>query len=147
MRAGFNGLIAYLANAGCLPGDSDEDRLRKAVLAFLAAIGAAAGFIWGCMYLAFGLPFSALMPLACSVFASAGLVIFIRTHRYVPEKIRTVGDNYFAVAGAPIARADHAEAAAEFALAMLQVLQSQPDDPMRKEIGTIYSRPWTRVRL
>jgi class 3 adenylate cyclase len=41
------------------------------------------------------------------------------------EKIKTIGDAYMAVAGIPIARNDHAEAAADMALEMLRVL---PED-------------------
>lgn len=39
--------------------------------------------------------------------------------RYGLEKIKTIGDAYMAVAGAPDARADHVRAAADMALAML----------------------------
>ena len=38
------------------------------------------------------------------------------------EKIKTIGDSYMAVAGAPVARTDHAIAAAELATGMLDVL-------------------------
>ena len=38
--------------------------------------------------------------------------------RYGLEKIKTIGDAYMAVAGLPVARADHAQAAAAMALAM-----------------------------
>jgi class 3 adenylate cyclase len=40
--------------------------------------------------------------------------------RYGLEKIKTIGDAYMAVAGAPVPMADHAAAAADAALAMLQ---------------------------
>jgi guanylate cyclase len=39
--------------------------------------------------------------------------------RFGLEKIKTIGDAYMAVAGAPVARADHVRAAADMALAML----------------------------
>jgi class 3 adenylate cyclase len=39
------------------------------------------------------------------------------------EKIKTIGDAYMVVAGAPEARADHAEAMAEFALDMLEAMK------------------------
>jgi class 3 adenylate cyclase len=42
--------------------------------------------------------------------------------RYGLEKIKTVGDAYMAVAGAPQPRADHAQAAADMALAIRDVL-------------------------
>lgn len=82
MRGGFNRLFAYLSSAACLPGDSEEDRLRKAVLILLSAAWSVAGLLWGCIYLAFGLPLSASIPLGYSVFAAAGLALFIRTRRY-----------------------------------------------------------------
>ena len=39
------------------------------------------------------------------------------------EKIKTIGDGYMAAAGLPTATADHAEAAADFALAMREVVR------------------------
>jgi class 3 adenylate cyclase len=54
------------------------------------------------------------------------------------EKIKTVGDAYMAVAGAPTARPDHAEAAAELALAILGVAEELrwPDGrPIQVRIG------------
>ena len=39
------------------------------------------------------------------------------------EKIKTIGDAYMAAAGVPLPRADHAEAMADFALAMLAALE------------------------
>jgi adenylate cyclase len=39
--------------------------------------------------------------------------------RHGLEKIKTIGDAYMAVAGAPVARPDHAQAAADMALAMM----------------------------
>jgi class 3 adenylate cyclase len=54
------------------------------------------------------------------------------------EKIKTVGDAYMVVAGAPEPREDHAEAAAEMALAMLGAMTGSewPDgQPMQVRIG------------
>jgi adenylate cyclase len=47
------------------------------------------------------------------------------TERYGLEKIKTVGDAYMAVAGVPTARSDHAEAAAELALALRMQVASR----------------------
>jgi class 3 adenylate cyclase len=58
--------------------------------------------------------------------------------RYGLEKIKTVGDAYMAVAGAPTPRADHAEAATQTALAMLDELQGArwpSGDPIVVRIG------------
>lgn len=54
------------------------------------------------------------------------------------EKIKTIGDAYMVAAGLPTPRADHAEAIAEMALAMQQVVQSfQADsgEPLAIRIG------------
>jgi adenylate cyclase len=40
------------------------------------------------------------------------------------EKIKTIGDAYMAAAGLPVPRPDHAEAIADFALAMLDTLEA-----------------------
>ena len=60
------------------------------------------------------------------------------THRYGLEKIKTIGDAYLVVGGLPVARADHAEAVAEMALAMGPALQSVCEArglPLRLRIG------------
>jgi guanylate cyclase len=54
------------------------------------------------------------------------------------EKIKTVGDEYMAVAGAPVPRADHASAAIGLAHDMLGVLEQAPrslDAPLQLRIG------------
>ncbi|HEX4743124.1 MAG TPA: adenylate/guanylate cyclase domain-containing protein [Candidatus Limnocylindria bacterium] len=45
--------------------------------------------------------------------------------RYGVEKIRTIGDNWMGVAGAPVARPEHAASAARLALAMLAYVESR----------------------
>ena len=58
--------------------------------------------------------------------------------RFGLEKIKTVGDAYMAVAGAPEPRPDHAQAAAEMALAMLERLADArwpSGDPIAVRIG------------
>lgn len=45
--------------------------------------------------------------------------------RHGVEKIRTIGDNWMGVAGAPVARPDHATSAARLALAMLAYVESR----------------------
>lgn len=54
------------------------------------------------------------------------------------EKIKTVGDEYMAVSGAPEARADHAPAAVRLARGMLAAVQDArrgPDAPLELRIG------------
>lgn len=74
--------IYILANAGSLPGDTAEQRLRKAVLVFLASIYCIAGAFWGITYFALGLPFSGSIPIGYAVVSSASLCYFFRTKRY-----------------------------------------------------------------
>lgn len=54
------------------------------------------------------------------------------------EKIRTIGDSYFVAGGIPVARKDHAEAIAEFALDIQEVITSfqwPNGDPLHLRIG------------
>jgi len=58
--------------------------------------------------------------------------------RYALEKIKTVGDAYMAVAGVPTPRPDHAEAAAEMALAILEHVEDArwpSGDPIVVRVG------------
>jgi guanylate cyclase len=48
------------------------------------------------------------------------------TDRFGLEKIKTLGDGYVAVAGAPVERRDHAEAVADFALAVRDEISGRP---------------------
>jgi class 3 adenylate cyclase len=54
--------------------------------------------------------------------------------RHGVEKIRTIGDGYMAVSGAPERRDDHAQAMARVALAMRDWLKEQ-DQPLKLRIG------------
>jgi guanylate cyclase len=55
-------------------------------------------------------------------------------HRHGVEKIRTIGDGYMAVSGAPERRDDHAQAMARVALDMRQWLRTQ-EQPLKLRIG------------
>jgi class 3 adenylate cyclase len=58
--------------------------------------------------------------------------------RHGLEKIKTLGDGYFAAAGVPTPRPDHAEAAAEMALDMLDALRRAADEngwPLHLRVG------------
>lgn len=57
--------------------------------------------------------------------------------RYGLEKIKTIGDGYQAVAGAPVVRDDHAEAVADMALAVMDEVAGRPfgGAPLRLRIG------------
>ncbi len=58
--------------------------------------------------------------------------------RYGLEKIKTIGDAYLIVGGLPTPRADHAEAVAEMALDMLEVMDQcveEGSEPFRIRVG------------
>jgi serine phosphatase RsbU (regulator of sigma subunit) len=71
-----------LQNAGGLSSDTDEQRLRKAVLIFLASICSVLGVLWGLAYWALDLPLAGSIPLSYSVISGASLFYFFRTKHY-----------------------------------------------------------------
>lgn len=74
--------IERLANAGSLPSDTSDQRLRKAILIFLASIYCIAGIIWGIAYMALRLPLSGIIPLAYSFISGLSLTYFFKTKHY-----------------------------------------------------------------
>jgi adenylate cyclase len=74
--------IARLAAAGALPTDTDEERLRKAILTFSASLIAPMAVLWGALYWALGLPAAGAIPLAYALISTLTLAYFLRTKRY-----------------------------------------------------------------
>ena len=74
--------IDQLANAGSLSSDSEEERLRKTMLVFVATLIGIAAIIWGTAYVALGLVISASIPLSYSVIAFSSFLYFLHTKRY-----------------------------------------------------------------
>ena len=74
--------IEGLSKAGSLESDSEEQRLRKAVLVFLAVIYTLAGIVWGSGYLLLGLPVSGSIPLSYSLISVISLLYFFYTKQY-----------------------------------------------------------------
>jgi serine phosphatase RsbU (regulator of sigma subunit) len=74
--------IDRLSKAGSLPTDSEAQRLRKAVLIFLASICSFLGILWGIGYFALGLELTGSIPVGYSLFSAAGLLYFFRTKSY-----------------------------------------------------------------
>ncbi|MEE9495083.1 MAG: SpoIIE family protein phosphatase [Desulfobacterales bacterium] len=81
-----NGIIEFwierLSKAGSLTTDTEEQRLRKAVLIFLAVIYTIAGIVWGFGYLLLGLPVSGGIPLSYSFISAISLLNFFKTKHY-----------------------------------------------------------------
>jgi serine phosphatase RsbU (regulator of sigma subunit) len=74
--------LERLSKAGSLTTDTDEQRLRKAVLIFLAVIYTIAGIVWGFGYLLLGLPVSGSIPLSYSFISAVSLLYFFKTKHY-----------------------------------------------------------------
>ena len=66
---------------GCLPTDSDQERVTKEVFVIIAFGATAAGIVWAAMYLALAKPWSALVPLCISVATAPTIARFMATKR------------------------------------------------------------------
>jgi adenylate cyclase len=75
--------LQRLLRTGALASDSDELRVRKAVLVLSAALMAGLSIIWVATYAALGLWTSAAIPLVYQLASVASIVVFARTHRYI----------------------------------------------------------------
>ena len=75
-------MVAWAADAGSVPTDTPEERLRKSALVLSSLLITALAFIWVGTYAALGLWLAALIPLAYQVLSVAGLAFFVRTKRY-----------------------------------------------------------------
>jgi serine phosphatase RsbU (regulator of sigma subunit) len=64
------------------PSDTDEQRLRKAVLILLAGICTILGVFWGIAYLALGRTLSGGIPLGYAAISAISLFYFFRSKRY-----------------------------------------------------------------
>jgi len=76
MKERLQELIDRLANAGSVPSDLEEERLRKAVLIFIATLIGVAAIIWGISYLRLGLPLSGSIPLSYALISFSSLIYF-----------------------------------------------------------------------
>jgi class 3 adenylate cyclase len=76
------GRFGRLAEVGALPSDSDELRLRKAVLVLSSMLMANLAFIWVATYAALGLWVSAAIPFAYQLASVSSIYAFARTRHY-----------------------------------------------------------------
>lgn len=77
-------MIERLANAGSLPADSPEMRLRKASLVLSAVLITGLSFVWVILYFSKGLPVSGSIPLAYQVVTAFSISAFFVTKRFRP---------------------------------------------------------------
>jgi adenylate cyclase len=79
---GLGGLVERLANAGAMPADSPEVRLRKASLVLSAVLITGLSFVWVILYFSKGLPVSGSIPLAYQVVTAFSIGAFFVTKRF-----------------------------------------------------------------
>jgi adenylate cyclase len=77
------GWLRRLAEIGVLPSDSEELRVRKAVLVLSSTLMASLAFVWVATYAALGLWVSAAIPFAYQVASAVSIYTFARTRRYL----------------------------------------------------------------
>ncbi len=74
--------LSRLANAGSKPTDTEDPRLRKATLTFLATIYCILSGLWCVAYLVLGLPLAACILLGYGLVSACTILFFFRTKRY-----------------------------------------------------------------
>jgi len=72
---------ARLLEIGCLPSDTDQERVTKQVFVVIGLGAAVAGVVWAVMYAGLGRPLTGLIPLVVSVAVGAVFVRFVVTKR------------------------------------------------------------------
>jgi len=75
-------LLGLAATIGANPSDSEEMRLRKALLVVLALLISLLAVGWGLIYIIFGEPLGGAIPLSYTVLSLASVVLFTLTRRY-----------------------------------------------------------------
>jgi class 3 adenylate cyclase len=80
-RAALADRLRRVLAIGCLPTDSDQERVTKEVFVVVSGGAALAGVVWAVMYAALGKPLSGLIPLALTVEVGAIMARFVRTKK------------------------------------------------------------------
>jgi adenylate cyclase len=75
--------LERLSEIGRLPSDSDELRLRKAVLVLSSTLMASLAFFWVVTYAVLGLWVAAAIPFVYQLASAASIYTFARTRRYL----------------------------------------------------------------
>ena len=74
--------FAYLGRYGAEPGDSQELRLQKTLLLASSLMLGVLAVIWGLVYLSFGKPLAAAIPLLYACLSAISIAIYVAYHRY-----------------------------------------------------------------
>ena len=80
-RAALAHRLRRVLEIGCLPTDSDQERVAKEVFVVTGLGAGLAGVVWAVMYAALGKPLSSLIPLVITVVLVAIFARFVETKR------------------------------------------------------------------
>jgi class 3 adenylate cyclase len=74
--------LAPFATIGAVPGETEDQRLRRVLLVGLALVISVLAIVWGLVYIAFGEPLGGAIPLTYTVLSLMSVVVFTVTRRY-----------------------------------------------------------------
>jgi len=80
-REALSRQLRRILEIGCLPTDSDQEKVTKEVFVVVGVGAAVAGVVWALMYAALGKPLSSLIPLAISIAVVPIFARFLATKR------------------------------------------------------------------
>jgi adenylate cyclase len=80
-RAALSRQVRRILEIGCLPTDSDQERVAKELFVVVGLGAAVAGAVWSAMYALLGKPLSGLIPLVITVAVVAIFARFLTTKR------------------------------------------------------------------
>jgi adenylate cyclase len=78
----LRGWLDRLADAGALPTDTPEERLRKATLTLAVVLITILATVWTVTYAALGLWLAAAVPFSYQILSLIGLAVFFKTRNY-----------------------------------------------------------------
>jgi class 3 adenylate cyclase len=79
---GTNRVLQAFSAIGAEPTDTEDVRLRKALLVAMAVLVSILAIFWSLVYIAFGEPLGGAIPLTYTVVSLGSLVVFAMTRRY-----------------------------------------------------------------
>lgn len=81
-------IFSRLTRAGSRPADTEDQRLRKATLTFLATVYCVLSFLWCAAYLVLGVPLAGSILLAYGLISAGTILVFFRNKRYADFRFR-----------------------------------------------------------
>jgi len=84
-------LLASLGTIGAHPGESEDERVRRALLVALALLISALAILWGLLYIAFGEPLGGGIPLSYTFLSLLSVVVVAVSRRYDVFRVTQLG--------------------------------------------------------